>query len=205
MFDTMPNDNTPREPMITTDEYFGGCPTCGKNDGYRNVGRSHWFFCLEHRVVWCAGSNLFSSWHGETEAEQREKHKLIEDFEQVEPIYPSRNTLNITAAERDAFERYVAENREKLVRAIDEYREKLSRAIADWKPAITADTVSEAVDDHYFVVEEDSKSYLEGDAAARDALLQRVATDFCRNGVRGIWNGIQRPIACSELDDDLPF
>jgi hypothetical protein len=31
---------------------------------------------------------MFSSWKDETEEEQREKYKLIEDFERVEPLWP---------------------------------------------------------------------------------------------------------------------
>jgi len=63
MTTTSTNDNA--------DDRFGICPHCGKTDGYVNVGRGHWFFCIEHRVKWYAGSNLFSSWHDETEEEQR--------------------------------------------------------------------------------------------------------------------------------------
>jgi hypothetical protein len=59
---------------ITTAEVFGGCPHCGANDGYFNAGKSHWFFCREHRVKWFYGANIFSSCHEETEAEQREKY-----------------------------------------------------------------------------------------------------------------------------------
>jgi hypothetical protein len=95
MTDTMTNDNTPRPPMVTTDEHFGGCPTCGKNDGYRNAGKGHWFFCLEHRVLWFAGANLFSSWHGETEAEQEKKFEILEGFERVKPIYPDARDMHI--------------------------------------------------------------------------------------------------------------
>ena len=75
---------------ITTDEYFGGCPECGKNDGYLNTGRTHVFMCKTHRTSWIAGSNLFSSWRNETEAEQRAKWDEVgmEDFKRVEPIYP---------------------------------------------------------------------------------------------------------------------
>jgi hypothetical protein len=53
------------------DDHFGVCPHCGKNDGYLNVGRSHWFYCKEHRVKWCSGANLFSWWRHQTEEEQR--------------------------------------------------------------------------------------------------------------------------------------
>lgn len=90
--DTMTSEKT------TTDEYFGGCPTCGKNDGYRNAGRSHWFFCTAHKLRWCAGINLFSSWQNETEEEQREKFKLIENYEEVEPIYPDPHHDLVTTA-----------------------------------------------------------------------------------------------------------
>jgi hypothetical protein len=48
-------------------DYFGDCPTCGRNDVYLNAYRSRIF-----------GANLFSSWRGETEAEQRDR---------VEPLW----------------------------------------------------------------------------------------------------------------------
>ncbi len=71
-----------------TEHYFGGCPECGDQDGYTNVGRSHWIFCKEHRTKWCVGSNLFSSWHEETEAEQRQAYEDIGlgGFREVEPM-----------------------------------------------------------------------------------------------------------------------
>jgi hypothetical protein len=56
------------------DDYFGVCPTCGRNDGYINIGRGHWFYCSKHRVKWYFGSNLFSSWREQTEDEQRETY-----------------------------------------------------------------------------------------------------------------------------------
>jgi hypothetical protein len=71
-----------------TIDYFGGCPTCGRNDRYVNAGSTHVFYCLEHRVSWIFGANIFSGWREETEAEQREKYKLIESFERVEPLWP---------------------------------------------------------------------------------------------------------------------
>jgi hypothetical protein len=231
---TTTNDNTPRPPMntigitITTlevdhggtpvrrDDYFGVCPECGRHDGYVNVGPNHVFVCREHRTAWCIGSNLFSSWHDQTPEQKAENLRMLNDFKEVEPIYPSRdqnadipqndhsplrgNTLNITAAERDAFEHYFVEHREKLLRAIDEYREKVSRAIADWKPVITADTVSEAVDHYHFAIDEDPQGFLEGDAAARDALLKHVAPQVCRDELGRITSG-----ATHALDDDLPF
>ena len=50
--------------------YCGGCPHCGGHDGMVNVGRSHWLRCEEHKVKWCLGSNLFSSWRYQTMDEQ---------------------------------------------------------------------------------------------------------------------------------------
>ena len=62
---------------ITTDEYFGGCPECGENNGYLNVNRSHWSVCDAHRTKWLIGENLFSAWRDETEAEwQRNEERL---------------------------------------------------------------------------------------------------------------------------------
>jgi hypothetical protein len=67
--------------------HFAGCPECGQDDGYLNAGRSHWMFCDEHQVKWCIGSNLFSSWREETEAEQRERWKCIEGYRDA-VVYP---------------------------------------------------------------------------------------------------------------------
>jgi hypothetical protein len=52
-------------------DYFGTCPHCHDYDGWINIGRGHWFFCDEHKVRWCVGSNLFSQWRFQTEQEQR--------------------------------------------------------------------------------------------------------------------------------------
>ena len=68
---------------------FGGCPECGsarQNDGYKNIGRGHWFFCEIHRLKWCAGSNLISTWRLETESDWRENYSYLEDFAEVDPI-----------------------------------------------------------------------------------------------------------------------
>lgn len=69
--------------------YFGACPTCHKNDGYANVGRTHILFCIGHRVRWTAGENIFSSWKYETEEEQRSNYDAIglDSFTEVEPYY----------------------------------------------------------------------------------------------------------------------
>ena len=78
--------------QVTTDEYFGGCPECGKTDGYVNIGRNHWFVCDQHKTKWCAGSNLFSSWKDETEEEQRRLFEPVADYQIVEPVRMSEGS-----------------------------------------------------------------------------------------------------------------
>jgi hypothetical protein len=79
--------------MATAEEranesYFGGCPQCGKNDGYVNAGRTHIFFCKAHRTKWIFGANIFSDWRDQTEDEQRRVYDEIGlgDFTSVEPL-----------------------------------------------------------------------------------------------------------------------
>lgn len=54
--------------MTETTEYkpFGRCPVCGDQGCYLNVRRHHYFYCDEHKTVWLAGINLFSSWRDES-------------------------------------------------------------------------------------------------------------------------------------------
>ncbi len=76
-------------PNVTTDAYFGGCPVCGETTGNLNVGRDHWFICDKHRTKWCIGSNLFSSWRDETEAEWQRNAEKLAGYRAVNPIYKS--------------------------------------------------------------------------------------------------------------------
>jgi hypothetical protein len=73
---------------VTVTEYFGGCPTCGKNNGYLNAGRSHRFYCVAHKTSWMVGANLFDSWRFETEEEQLAKWAEIgmSTFADVVPL-----------------------------------------------------------------------------------------------------------------------
>ena len=70
-------------------DYWGGCPLCGKNDGYLNLGRSHWFVCHEHRTKWCRGENLFSTWREESPADWDENWRRIGDYCEVAPAIRS--------------------------------------------------------------------------------------------------------------------
>jgi hypothetical protein len=76
----------PAKPYV--DDYFGGCPRCGNNDGCTSIGRSHWYFCKAHRTKWCVGSNLFSSWRDQTVDEQRRAYTAIGlgYFAEVKPL-----------------------------------------------------------------------------------------------------------------------
>jgi hypothetical protein len=71
-------------------DYWGTCPHCHDCSGQLNVGRSHWFFCDEHKVRWCVGSNLFSAWRFQTEEEQRAIYdaKDFGSYRDVEPYFP---------------------------------------------------------------------------------------------------------------------
>ncbi|NQU22446.1 MAG: hypothetical protein HQ567_14310 [Candidatus Nealsonbacteria bacterium] len=67
--------------------YFGDCPICKSNDGYLNVGPTHWFVCHAHKKRWRAGSGLFSAWKHEDESVWQENAEQIKDYEEVEPVY----------------------------------------------------------------------------------------------------------------------
>lgn len=74
-------------------DYFGGCPICKRNDGYMNYHRAHWFFCKTHKTTWCMGSNLFSSWRFESEADWKENARVLKTYKVVEPVLPELDTL----------------------------------------------------------------------------------------------------------------
>jgi hypothetical protein len=84
-------------PDVTTtttveDAYFGLCPICHKSDGYANAGRSHRFYCKEHKTSWLFGSNIFSDWRWQTKEQQRAIWDEIglDDFTTVKPYHPDR-------------------------------------------------------------------------------------------------------------------
>jgi hypothetical protein len=71
---------------MTTD-HFHGCPECPPErdpDNIYNAGKAHRAACHVHRTTWYLGSNLFSGWRHETEAEQRERWREIEGYRDVE-------------------------------------------------------------------------------------------------------------------------
>jgi hypothetical protein len=70
--------------------HFGVCPRCHKADGYINIGRGQWCYCIKHRTTWSPGSNLCIFWRSQTLNEQRAIYAALDfdNFEEVEPFYP---------------------------------------------------------------------------------------------------------------------
>ena len=75
-----------RPAAATTVEYFGGCPHCGRNDGYMNIGREHWFFCTRHKTKWLHGSNIFSGWRDEGEETWKLNGFRLAEYMSVTPV-----------------------------------------------------------------------------------------------------------------------
>lgn len=69
---------------------FGGCPECGGEDGFLNVGREHWFVCARHRTKWFVGGNLFSGWRDEPEEAWQENASRLSGYREVLPITSRR-------------------------------------------------------------------------------------------------------------------
>jgi len=70
-----------------SDNHFGVCPKCHKNNGHLNIERTHWFVCHNCKTKWNVGSNLFSAWKHEDESIWMENAKRIADYEEVEPYH----------------------------------------------------------------------------------------------------------------------
>jgi hypothetical protein len=65
--------------------YFGGCPVCWQQQGVLNVGRAHLACCHTHKKYWYVGSNVFSAWREETEADWEKNKATLETYEECEP------------------------------------------------------------------------------------------------------------------------
>jgi hypothetical protein len=75
-------------PRPTTDEYFGGCPVCGRVDRLLNVGADHWFVCDADLTRWWIGTNLFSTWREDTPETWARNADDLRGFVEVKPVYP---------------------------------------------------------------------------------------------------------------------
>lgn len=80
------------------DDFFGLCPGCygpaapDRGDrqlafGYRNFRSDHWFTCDVHMTRWSPGSNLFSDWRDETEADWSRNARDLGRYRKVEPFH----------------------------------------------------------------------------------------------------------------------
>jgi hypothetical protein len=89
-------------------DYFGDCPKCGKNNGYLNVHKTHWFICETHKTCWCIGSNLFSSWKDENEETWKKNDKMlsecrvVKDWHRWAPHAPEGELEWVTATKATA-------------------------------------------------------------------------------------------------------
>ena len=72
-------------PDIRYESFCGGCPVCGNNDGYINVGAEHWCICREHKIKWLVGENLFDSWMTQTLAQHLSAEKLLAIYQEAVP------------------------------------------------------------------------------------------------------------------------
>jgi len=79
--------NEPGEATANDPSICGGCPLCGKNDGYLNIGPDHWFVCHAHEKKWCRGSNLFSSWRAENDDDWEQTRQDLAGYEEVDPVF----------------------------------------------------------------------------------------------------------------------
>lgn len=73
--------------------YSGDCPECkcGESESWTlNIGRDHWEYCRRHKTKWHVGSNLYSSWQHETEADWQRNSELLEGYREVEPRFCQR-------------------------------------------------------------------------------------------------------------------
>ena len=70
------------------DRHFGLCPECGGCDGWKNIGRTHWFYCARHGLKWNAGSNLFDDWRDESMEDWWWNFLFLERLRLCDPCHP---------------------------------------------------------------------------------------------------------------------
>jgi hypothetical protein len=119
--------------QIVVDDYFGGCPSCGRNDGCLNVYKDHWFICHKHKMRWSPGSNLFSGWREETEATWAANDALLSGYHEVTPImvgvWPKDEKARSRAQAEYDFDKAWAERNRRP--CIDEQCEDATAAIGE--------------------------------------------------------------------------
>jgi hypothetical protein len=148
--ETMMSKST-TEDTITCADYFGGCPECGKTNGYVNVSRCHWFVCNQHKKRWCIGANLFSSWRYQTEAEQQELFAPVADYDVIEDPIPEGTWPRDPAARAEAVKRH----REALVATRE--KEEAKRQAEDERIKDLAEYIAQAIAASSFALDDDTK------------------------------------------------
>ena len=76
-----------RKKARPVEDGIGGCPSCGLNDGFLNVGRDHWAYCRRHKTRWLIGSNLFSGWRHEDETTWLRNRYRLDECRVVDPMW----------------------------------------------------------------------------------------------------------------------
>lgn len=87
------------------DEFTGGCPECGKTNGFLDVHGALYFYCHTHKVRWFRGENVFGCWSFNSPCEWGAKWKLMKEYVEVEPCFPRADeTTQPKCEERSAIE-----------------------------------------------------------------------------------------------------
>jgi hypothetical protein len=84
--------NFQRKESKMSSDYFGLCPRCYKTDGYINIGRGQWYYCVKHRTTWYPGWNVCDSWRSQTLEDQQAIYAAMDfdSYQEVEPYFPPR-------------------------------------------------------------------------------------------------------------------
>src|SRR5438093_1400446 len=83
---------------VTTDEWFGGCPECGENDGdVRTWAGTRWCFCYAH----C------TRWRYQTEADFQAEREKLPGYREVLPLW--RADAEAVRTRRQLYQAFEAE------------------------------------------------------------------------------------------------
>lgn len=67
---------------------YGGCALCGDHDEFFVINNRFWFVCRNHKVCWCAGTDLFPVFQKPTDEERQTHHRMVETYRDIIPLYP---------------------------------------------------------------------------------------------------------------------
>lgn len=67
---------------------YGGCALCGDHDEFFVINKSFWFVCRNHKVCWCAGTDLFPVFHKPTDEERQTHHRMVATYRDIIPLLP---------------------------------------------------------------------------------------------------------------------